>query len=135
MKRIRTTYHTLHALKGSDPKLIKAIIVNCNQETLKSIFECALNVLRGNIPLIVCSKRNLRTYKNSLRKVADNSLSLSSKRKGMSVRRLPSPAAVCYIADSRRTLITLELTMLHKMYLVSSETFQKHTATNKFPSK
>ena len=76
MKRIRSNYHTLH-----DPKLRRAIIANCNQETLKSICECALNVLLGNIPLSACSKRKLRTYNSSILKVAYNSLSLSAKRK------------------------------------------------------
>ena len=81
MKRIRSIYHTLHVLKAADPKLRSAIIEKCNQETLKSICECALNALRGNIPLSVCSKRKMRTYKNSIRKVADRSVSLSTKRK------------------------------------------------------
>ena len=80
MKRIRSIYHTLHVLKAADPKLRSAIIEKCNQETLKSICECALNALRGNIPLSVCSKRKMRTYKNSIRKVADKSVSLSAKR-------------------------------------------------------
>ena len=47
----RSTYHGLHVPKVSDPKLRKAIIAKCKQEILKSICECALNVLRGNIPL------------------------------------------------------------------------------------
>ena len=84
MKRIRLTYHTLHVLKAADPKLRKAIIANWNQETLKSICECALKVLRGNIPLSACSKPKLRLYKNSLRKVADKSVSLNTKRKVIS---------------------------------------------------
>ena len=77
MKRIHSTYHTLHILKGADPKLRKAIFANCNQETLKIICDFALNVLRGNIPLSVCSKRKLRVYKNSISKVADKSVYLS----------------------------------------------------------
>jgi len=61
MKRIRSTFHTLHVLKAADPKLRKAIIANCNQEILKNICECALNVLRGKIPSSGCSKHKLRT--------------------------------------------------------------------------
>ena len=39
------------------------------------------------------------------------------------------------VTDSRRTFIPLALTMLQKMYLISSEHFQKHAlaATNKSP--
>ena len=86
MKRIRSTYHTLHVLEEADPKLRKAIIVNCNQDTLKGICECALNFLSGYIPLSACSKRMLRTYKNSLLKVAQKIVSLSAKRKVISKR-------------------------------------------------
>ena len=81
MKRIRTTYHLLNRLKAADPKLRKAIIVNRNQETMKSNYEFALNVLRGNIPRNACIKRKLQTYKNSLCKVADKSVSLSAEWK------------------------------------------------------
>jgi len=81
MKRIRLTYYTLYVLKATDPKLRKAIIAKCNQETLKSICECDLNVLRGNIPLRPCSERMLKTYRNSILKAADKSVFLSAKRK------------------------------------------------------
>ena len=47
----RSTYHTLHVLKAADSILFKAIIANCNQETLKSTCKCALDVLRGNFPM------------------------------------------------------------------------------------
>ena len=86
MKRIRSTHHTLRILKEADPKLRKAIIANCNRETVKSICEWALNVLHGNIPLSACSKRKLHIYKNSHRKVADKSVSLAAKRKFISQR-------------------------------------------------
>ena len=54
-----------------------------------------------------------------------------------SARRIASPAAVWYITDSRRIFIPISLTMLHKMYLVSSELFQKYSlaVTNKSSSK
>ena len=56
---------TLIVLKTADPNLRKAVIANCNQETMKNICECDLNVLRGNIQLSASSKRKLRPYKNS----------------------------------------------------------------------
>ena len=87
MKWIRSTYYTLHVLKAADPKLRKAIIANCSQETLKRIWECALNVFRGNIPPSACSKRKVRMYMNSIRKVADKSISVSAKRKVIGQRR------------------------------------------------
>ena len=74
------TYRILYSLKSADPKLRKAIIANCVQETLKSICECALNFLRGNIPLTACSKRILKKYMNSIRKVADKRISLGQTK-------------------------------------------------------
>jgi len=108
MKRIRSTYHTIRVLKEADPKLREAINAKCNQETMKSICECAFNVSCGNIPMSACIKRKLRTYKNSLRKVADKSLSLSAKRKVISQRGrfllpllsviLPNPAELLFLS-------------------------------------
>ena len=86
MKRIRSTYHTLRDFKVAGPTLPRAIIANCNRDTVKSICECALKVLHGNIPLSACSKRNLRIYKNIIRKVADKSVSLAAKQKFISQR-------------------------------------------------
>jgi len=132
MKRIRSTYHTLRVFKALNPKLRKAIIANCNQETLKSICDCALNVLGGNIPLSACSKRKLRTYKKSIRRVADKSVFLYQAKGYKSSRLIPSPTAVCFITHSRLAFIPLAFTKLNEMYLVSSELFQKYklAATN-----
>ena len=47
-----------------------------------------------------------------------------------SARRFHYPAALFYITHSRGTFIPLELTMFHKMYLVSSKLFRL-TPTNK----
>ena len=81
MKRIRSTYHTLHVFKAADPKLPKGIISKYNQETLKNICECALIVLRGNVPLSACNSCKLRTYKYSIPKVEDKNVFLAAKRK------------------------------------------------------
>ena len=120
MKRIDISYQTLQDLKTADYKLRKAIIANCNQGTLKIICKCALNVLRGNISLSACSKRKLRTYKESSQGCGQEIISLRQAKGYNSTWRIPSPAAVCYITHYRRTFIPLALTMLHKMYLDSS---------------
>jgi len=52
-----------------------------------------------------------------------------------SARRLPSPAAVCYTANSCRTFIPLELTILHNFFLFSSKVYKKLSATKKPPLK
>jgi len=80
MKRIRSNYHTLQVLKTADPKLRKAILANCKSEFLKTLSECSLNLLRGNVKLTLCQKRRLRKHRVLLRKLADRHVSLSAKK-------------------------------------------------------
>jgi hypothetical protein len=80
MKRIRSNYHALQVLKTTDPKLRKAILANCKGELVKTLSECSLNLLRGNVKLTPCQKRKLRKYRLHLRKLADKRVSLTSKK-------------------------------------------------------
>jgi len=124
MRRIRLTYHTLHVLKSADPKLRKAIVANCNKETLKVISECALNDLHGNIHLTACGKRKLQKHKSSLRKLAERHVSLSAKRK-IIIRGgflLPLLAPFCLLSPAP---IPIAVVMLREMYLVSPEQFKR----------
>ena len=63
MKRIKSNFYKLHALKDAKPKLRKAIISNCDKELIHTISDCALNVLRGNVNLTDCQKKRLRKFK------------------------------------------------------------------------
>jgi hypothetical protein len=68
-------------LRKARPKLRKAIVSHCDKELVKSICECALNVLSGNLDLTDCAKRKLRKHKLVLRQVADKRVPLSSKKR------------------------------------------------------
>jgi len=81
MKRIKSNYSTLELLKTAKPKLRKAILLNCGPDLIKSLGECALNVLRGNVKVGSCSRRKLRKHRGLLRKIADKSVSSAKKRK------------------------------------------------------
>jgi hypothetical protein len=81
MKRIKLNYHALQVLRAAKPKLRKAIISNCDRELVHPMSECILNVLKGNVKLSHCAKRKLRKHKATLRKVADEHLSLARKKK------------------------------------------------------
>src|SRR5215472_14726057 len=81
MKGIKSNYSALETLKKAKPKLRKAILLNCDPDLLKSVGECALNVLRGNIRLTECSRRKLRKHKSLLRKFSNKSVSIANKRK------------------------------------------------------
>ena len=83
MKRIKSNYHALQVLKTADPKLRKAIPANCKGELVKTLSECSLNLLRGNVKLSPCQKRKLQKHKVVLRKLADRRVSLSSKKKAV----------------------------------------------------
>jgi hypothetical protein len=56
-------------LRKADPKLVRYIC------------ECALNVLRGNVPLHRGHKNRLRKHVNILRRLANPQKKLSSKKK------------------------------------------------------
>ena len=97
MKYLRSHYHALHVLKGTTPKLRKAILLNGDKQLVNSICECVLNVLNGNDKLSSCVKRKLRKHKNILRKVVDKRVPLSGKKKVIVQRRgflLPLLSAV-----------------------------------------
>jgi len=83
MKRIKSSYYALQVLKTADPKLRKAILANCKSELVKTLSECSLNVLRGNVKLTPCQKRKLRKYRVHIRKLADKRVSLTSKKKAI----------------------------------------------------
>jgi hypothetical protein len=83
MKRIKSNYHALQVLKTADPKLRKAILANCKSELLKTLSECSLNLLRGNVKLTSCQKTKLRKQKALLRKLADKRVPLSTKKKSI----------------------------------------------------
>jgi len=79
MKLIKSNYHALQVLKTADPKLRKAILANCKSELVKTLSECSLNLLRGNVKLTPYQKRKLRKHRVHLRKLADKRVSLTSK--------------------------------------------------------
>ena len=49
--RIKKKAHVLTALTKSDPRVRQAILLGFDKELLKCISECALNILKCNIPL------------------------------------------------------------------------------------
>jgi hypothetical protein len=81
MKRIKSNYHALQLLKTATPKLRKAIISNSISELIKSIAECILNVLYGNVTLTECGKRKFRKHKTVLRTLVDKRVPLIRKKK------------------------------------------------------
>lgn len=71
----------LELLNICPQKLRKNLLKNINQEGIKAICECCLNVLHGNIPLSEKQKGSLSKHKRTLRTLAERKVALSKKRK------------------------------------------------------
>jgi len=123
MKRIRSNYHALQVLKTADPELRKAILAKCKGELVKTLSECSLNLLRGNVKLTPCQKRKLRKYRAHLRKLADRRVTNFQEEGHCAARRFLTPTPRCCVANYRQSVIQVveHNNMLRKMYLVSPD--------------
>ena len=55
--RIKKKAHVLTALAKSDPRVRQAILLGFDKELIKCISECAINILKGNVPLKPSKKK------------------------------------------------------------------------------
>ena len=61
--------------------LRKHLLKKIPTRSVRTICECSLNVLKGNIPLTPSQKKSLAKYKTTLRKISSKKGSLSTKKK------------------------------------------------------
>lgn len=59
----------------------KHFIIHADRAFIDCLCECALNILRGNVPLGKSAKSVLKKHANDLRKLTDQRISITSKRK------------------------------------------------------
>ena len=59
----------------------KAVIKNADSGLIKCISECALNILKGNVPISPHQKSKLTRYKKDLRSLAQRRVSLKSRKR------------------------------------------------------
>lgn len=101
--RIRRHYSLLRWLCTAKPKQARAVIKTADNDIVKAVCECALNVLKGTISVNKKQKRKLRRYKNLMRKLASKSVSVKSKRvllqKGSGLLGLIMPAALSVLGQ------------------------------------
>lgn len=71
----------LEFLKNCPKNLQKYLLKRIPASTIKTICECCLNVLKGNISLSSRQKKYLRLHKNTLRCLADKKSPICRKRK------------------------------------------------------
>ena len=68
-------------LKNAKPNKIKTFIKSADNKFIKTVCECSLNVLRGNVPISNKHKQSLKKYKKDLRHLANKKVSLNQKKK------------------------------------------------------
>lgn len=81
-----------------------AILKNCPNSLIKSVCECVLNLLSGNIPITRRQKNKLIPYKRTLRRLSDKKIPLFKKRrilvqKGEGFLSILIPAAVSLLSS------------------------------------
>lgn len=66
---VKTNADLLRAIANMTPSRRKSFFKTADKELVQSICECALNTLKGNVPLKSCQKKTLSRYKRVLRKL------------------------------------------------------------------
>lgn len=71
----------LQAICAASPQQRRALINRADLKLVRCICECALNILKGNVPLKPSEKKRLSKHKTFLRKLAKIGKSLKTKKK------------------------------------------------------
>ena len=81
LKNLKKHARVFKWLKSAKPDQIKTFIKSADNKFIKTVCECSLNVLRGNVPISIKHKQRLKRYKKDLRQLADKKVSLKHKKK------------------------------------------------------
>ena len=73
----------LKVLAKCDSKLRKSILQKASSSLLRSLCECSLNVLKGNVKLTSTQKKKLSRHRHKLRTLADRKVSNKRKKQLM----------------------------------------------------
>lgn len=71
----------LRALANMSPSRRKQFLKSADKELIQTICECALNTLKGNVPLKNCQKKTLSRFKLTLRNLIRRDCGWKKKRK------------------------------------------------------
>ena len=80
-QRVQREIDFLKVLCKASPKQRCGIIEGANNELIKVICECALNCLKGNVPLTTAQRQKLCRHKQKLQTLADKKYPIKKKRK------------------------------------------------------
>lgn len=71
----------LEAIIHATPKERKALLKVCDTSRIRTVCECAYNLLRGNVPISKRRKQQLMKYKSTLRRIVKRGEGWPKKRK------------------------------------------------------
>ena len=83
MANLRKHRKTLLILAKARPRLIKQIILSADRSLLNALSECALNILKGVVPLSKPKKKKLRKFKKNLRLLARKRTTLKVRKRAL----------------------------------------------------
>ena len=104
MDRVKRNLHFLQFLCKANPKFCRCILKAANNDLIRCLCECIINVLKGNLKLTDKQKQKLKIHKKCLRQLGDKKLSLQRKKKilnqkGGTILPLILPAALSLIGS------------------------------------
>lgn len=79
-ERLQRNLPILTFLSKSKPSVIKAFIKTADRDTLDTICECCLNLLKGKVKLSKAQKRKLTPFKNTLRALCKKNITVKKKK-------------------------------------------------------
>ena len=112
--RVERQVHLLQAIAEGHPQVVKAILRGADNDLIKCLSECALNILKGGVAFDREQKTNLIKHKQKIRKLAEKKISLKNKHKivqtGGFATALLAPLLKPIIAPLAGKLITSAIT-------------------------
>lgn len=84
MALVTEHFPLLHCLAQGEN--VSEILKKADKKLITCLCECALNILRGNVPLSDQQQRTLKRYRRTLRTLIDKKVSLGQKKKALNQR-------------------------------------------------
>lgn len=79
--RVRKFLPVLKRIRKMSERAKREYVKKCDGQFLDCISECAKNIIKGNVPLTVRQKANLRRKRNDLRALSLKKTTLRKRRK------------------------------------------------------
>lgn len=87
MKRVQIFRNHLCVLRDCNKKIHKSLVHSADAELIKTICECVLNCLNGNVKLSDSDKHKLMKHKNCLRKLLSNKANSIEQKKKIIIQK------------------------------------------------